>query len=324
MASDNTTVSKDTGVSMLAKSYVVAFVWLLIVGAAFGANCINVTNYHKDLAFNTARTLFQEIVLTREWNASHGGVYVPVTDETQPNSYLDDPSRDIETVEGIKLTKINPAFMTRQIAEIAAREDGIQFHITSLNLLRPANKPSDWERGWLELFDRGYGEQGEFVWEGNSTSFRYMAPLITEKSCLKCHAKQGYKVGDVRGGISVVLPNFPKANYMPLIFGYGIAAVLGCFIIYIAGTMLDKRERKQQELISDLQDALDEIKTLRGIVPICSFCKKVRDDKGFWSQVEAYVSQHTEAKFSHGICPECKIKYYPELYDKEDNKKSSS
>lgn len=303
---------------MITKSYVVTLVWLLIVGAALGANCLNVAKYHKDLAFNTARTLFQEIVLTREWNAEHGGVYVPVTEETKPNPYLEDPLRDIETVEGIKLTKINPAFMTRQIAEIAANEDGIQFHITSLNLLRPANKPSDWEREWLELFDKGYGEQGEFVWEGNGTSFRYMAPLITEKSCLKCHAKQGYKVGDIRGGISVVLPFFPKANYLPLIFGYGIAAVLGCLIIYIAGNMLDKKERKQQELINDLQDALDEIKTLRGIVPICSFCKKVRDDKGFWNQVEAYVSEHTEAKFSHGICPDCQKKYYPELYGEDE------
>jgi len=319
MALKNTAMKKTTSVSMISKSYVVTLVWLLIVGAALWANCLNVATYHKDLAFNTARTLFQEIVLTRAWNAEHGGVYVPVTEETKPNPYLEDPLRDLETVEGIKLTKINPAFMTRQIAEIAAREEGIQFHITSLNLLRPANKPSDWERGWLELFDKGYGEQGEFVWEGDGTSFRYMAPLITQKSCLKCHARQGYKVGDIRGGISVVLPSFPKANYLPLIFGYGIAAVLGCLIIYIAGSMLDKKERKQQELINDLQNALDEIITLQGIVPICSFCKKVRDDKGFWSQVEAYVSKHTKAQFSHGICPECKIKHYPELYgdDKE-------
>ena len=54
-----------------------------------------------------------------------------------------------------------------------------------------------------------------------------------------------------------------------------------------------------------LQQALDEVRTLRGIVPICAYCKKIRDDAGYWSQVEKYVSDHTEAKFSHGICPAC-------------------
>ena len=54
-----------------------------------------------------------------------------------------------------------------------------------------------------------------------------------------------------------------------------------------------------------LQQAFDQIKTLRGIVPICAYCKKIRDDKGYWSQVEKYVSEHTDAKFSHGICPQC-------------------
>jgi len=65
--------------------------------------------------------------------------------------------------------------------------------------------------------------------------------------------------------------------------------------------------------ISELRRAFFEIKTLRGIVPICASCKKIRDDKGFWSQVEVYVTQHSEAQFSHGICPECVKKLYPEF-----------
>ena len=66
--------------------------------------------------------------------------------------------------------------------------------------------------------------------------------------------------------------------------------------------------RQQLELEEErrrLQQALDEIRTLRGILPICAYCKKIRDDKGYWSQVEKYVSDHTDAKFSHGICPAC-------------------
>jgi sigma-B regulation protein RsbU (phosphoserine phosphatase) len=64
--------------------------------------------------------------------------------------------------------------------------------------------------------------------------------------------------------------------------------------------------------VEELRDALAQIKTLRGTVPICACCKKIRDDKGYWNQVEVYVRDHTEAQFSHGICPECSAKLYPE------------
>lgn len=66
-----------------------------------------------------------------------------------------------------------------------------------------------------------------------------------------------------------------------------------------------------------LEQALNEIKTLRGILPLCSFCKKIRDDKGYWEQVDVYIQEHTEADISHGICPECMEEHYPEL-DIED------
>ena len=71
--------------------------------------------------------------------------------------------------------------------------------------------------------------------------------------------------------------------------------------------------------VEELREALMHIKTLRGIVPICANCKKIRDDRGYWNQVEIYVRNHTEAKFSHGICPECMEKLYPE-YAGEDDK----
>jgi C4-dicarboxylate-specific signal transduction histidine kinase len=67
----------------------------------------------------------------------------------------------------------------------------------------------------------------------------------------------------------------------------------------------------------ELQQALDEVKTLRGFLPICSYCKKIRDDKGYWNQIEAYISEHSEVQFSHGICTECMKKHYPEIHVKE-------
>ena len=81
----------------------------------------------------------------------------------------------------------------------------------------------------------------------------------------------------------------------------------------------DISERRQIELergklIVELQKALAEIKTLQGILPICSYCKKIRDNEGAWTQVESYISTHTDAKFSHGICSECLKKEFPEMF----------
>jgi PAS domain S-box-containing protein len=80
----------------------------------------------------------------------------------------------------------------------------------------------------------------------------------------------------------------------------------------------DITARKQNEverdlLIKDLEDALASVKSLSGLLPICASCKKIRDDKGYWSQVESYIQKHSEAKFSHGLCPDCIKKLYPNL-----------
>jgi PAS domain S-box-containing protein len=84
----------------------------------------------------------------------------------------------------------------------------------------------------------------------------------------------------------------------------------------------DIRERKRAEaererLIAELQDALAKIKTLRGLIPICASCKKIRDDRGYWQQVEVYIRDHSEAEFSHGLCPDCARRLYPDLYEEE-------
>lgn len=114
------------------------------------------------------------------------------------------PHRDVVTTEGIQLTMINPAFMTRQISELAKKKGGLQFHITSLNPIRPENRASGWEIQSLKSFEKGEEETGGFI--KASKSYRYMAPLFTTQACLKCHATQGYEIGDIRGGISITQP----------------------------------------------------------------------------------------------------------------------
>lgn len=80
---------------------------------------------------------------------------------------------------------------------------------------------------------------------------------------------------------------------------------VGCRMVELQATLAEK--------IGELQRALNEIKTLRGIVPICASCKKIRNDAGFWQQVDVYVRDHSEAEFSHGLCPECMKRLYPEF-----------
>ncbi len=89
-------------------------------------------------------------------------------------------------------------------------------------------------------------------------------------------------------------------------------------IMRLIGVNIDARERKQieaerEKLIHDLQHALEQVKTLSGLLPICASCKKIRDDKGYWNQIELYIHEHSEAEFSHGLCPDCAKKMYPDI-----------
>ena len=73
-----------------------------------------------------------------------------------------------------------------------------------------------------------------------------------------------------------------------------------------------RTQQERERSISELQEALAKVKQLSGLLPMCASCKKIRDDKGYWNQLEAYISKHSEADFCHGICPECVKKFYPE------------
>ncbi|TLY36462.1 MAG: PAS domain S-box protein [Nitrospirae bacterium] len=88
-------------------------------------------------------------------------------------------------------------------------------------------------------------------------------------------------------------------------------AITGCIGIALDITEQKRLEEQRERLIADLRNALTHIKTLRGLLPICAACKKIRDNHGYWKQIEEYISDHSDAKFSHGICPECRQKLYP-------------
>jgi len=230
----------------------ILFIWTITVCVSFYWNILTESINEKNTALQGAKSFFKQVVLTRSWNAGHGGVYVPINNNVQPNPYLDIPSRDITDVNGKQYTKINPAFMTRQIAEIAQERSDILFHITSLKPIRPENIAEPWESSKMALFETGQSEWSGFVEIDSKRIFRYIAPLYVSKACLKCHAIQGYKEGDIRGAISVTLPFQPKKLNMNLLLTHAIGGGVIFALIVFFGILLG---RNQSELIRAKNDA---------------------------------------------------------------------
>jgi PAS domain S-box-containing protein len=94
-------------------------------------------------------------------------------------------------------------------------------------------------------------------------------------------------------------------------------SIIGTFGLSRDITVHKELENEREALIIQLREALAHVQTLKGLIPICSHCKKMRDDKGYWHEVEVYVRDHSSAEFSHGLCEECLVKLYPEFYPKK-------
>ncbi|MBI5029418.1 MAG: diguanylate cyclase [Chloroflexi bacterium] len=184
--------------------------WTLSLVTSLWWNINEVRHSTMDNALVQARVAFAKDILYRRWAALHGGVYVPIDDRTSPNPYLQDvPERDITTPLGVRLTLMNPAYMTRQIFEIQAQDTNVYGHITSLNPIRPENAADEWETDALKSFEQGNQETSELTTIDGKPYLRLMRPLIAQKECLVCHAQQGYKEGEIRGGLSTSVPMEP-------------------------------------------------------------------------------------------------------------------
>lgn len=95
---------------------------------------------------------------------------------------------------------------------------------------------------------------------------------------------------------------------------WSIAFMILSALIGVSWGKIKQADAEKAKIIEELQKALDRVKTLSGMLPICASCKKIRDDKGYWNKIEAYIEKHSEAEFSHGICPECAKELYPEYF----------
>lgn len=236
-------------------------VWSAIVLASLFWNLYAIQRQVFELSASQGREVFQMMDAMRLWNARHGGVYAKVTEDTPPNPYLDVPQRDVETRDGVRLTLLNPAYMTRQVTGTVRELTGVQVRMTSLKPINPGNAADPWETVALRDFERGVRERAEMIEENGRTFTRFMAPLITRAACLDCHAKQGYKVGDVRGGISVTLDTAPfvaplrgqKRNAIVVhLVGWALVAMLTLLALSNSRDQmlgLDQAKREQERLV---------------------------------------------------------------------------
>ncbi|ADH85520.1 ATP-binding protein [Desulfurivibrio alkaliphilus] len=221
------------------------------------ANYWNLRNNAHEMAAYYAQGMVRLINDARLWNAEHGGVYVLVSETTPPNPYLEVANRDLVTLDGLELTKINPAYMTRQIAEITKRQKGLVLHLTSSNPVNPVNSPDEWEQkvlGDLLLGDESSRFALLDIPEGEV--YRYLSPLYVEPACLRCHAAYGYAEGDLRGGISLTFPASPhlamissQINWMLAIHALALLLVSG--VVYSLLTRLQGLWRTRQELVEE-------------------------------------------------------------------------
>jgi len=234
------TSKKAPSIPLKHYGWILIGLWTLVAAASLGWNLLQDREESLRVARQIALTNYERDVLFRRWAAAHGGVYVPVTPNTPPTPYLGRlPERDIVTPSGRRLTLLNPAYMTRQIYELAQESGLPRGHLTSLKPLRPQNAPDPWEKKALESFEQGNEEASEVVFVNGQPSMRLMRPFRIDPSCLSCHEEQGYKVGDIRGGISVsvpLAPIMPKASHtLSLSLGHLVLWLLGVVGIVLAG-----------------------------------------------------------------------------------------
>lgn len=311
-----------------ARKYIIILHIFLVAVTAISLtiNLGQTRKQYEELAIVTGRTFFQSINFARKWNSEHGGVYVPITKDFQPNPYLKDPLRNLTATNGMRLTKVNPAHMTRLISELSKHDRGVQFRVESLKPINPINKANPQEEAAIKKFADGVSEVFDIIGAGESAIFRYIAPLKTDQSCLSCHAKEGYKAGDIIGSISITFSYAPfqkaiRLHKNQIYFVHALFLATGLLLIYFLGKKLVVR-------IGQLQESLQRIKKLEGLLPICYSCKKIRMqeadewDQKSWIPLEKYITDRTDAEFTHGLCPICLKKLYPKFYSEYEKKDS--
>jgi len=185
-------------------------IWSLLVSFSLAWNMFQLENQAEYLATEEAKANWNKDQAFRRWATRHGGLYVKPDARTPANPFLAHlPERDVVTTDGTKLTLMNPAYMMRQMTEEFEEMYGVKGSITGQILLNPINKADPWELQALKRFDKGETEIVEVEELDGEPYLRLMRPMVMKEGCVKCHGHLGFKVGDIRGGVSVSIPLAP-------------------------------------------------------------------------------------------------------------------
>ena len=251
-----------------------------------------------DFSRHEAETTINKDLTFRRWVTMHGGVYVRPTEQTPPNPWLKVPKRDVTTIEGDKLTLMNPAYVTRQAMSMYNDSFGAKGHITSLHLKNPENAPDEWEREALQSFEKGAASASTVTKLGDTQFYRLILPMKMEQGCLKCHADNGIPVGGIRGGISASIPLTPHlAAAGQSIKGartaYGGIWLLGMASIFVGSVLYDRQQRRREEAEERLQESALFLRESQAIANLA----------GWKSNPETGVLRWTDEMYRMLECP---------------------
>ena len=220
-----------------------------------------------DMARSELRTQFFKDVSFRKWATKHGGIYVPVTEDMQPDPYVAFlPERDVITPSGRMLTLINPALMVRQFNEMANNKKSAQVRLSSLSPINPHNTPDPWESSAIRQFNQGVEEVTEVSNIQGNPYLRLIRPMLMTEQCLNCHNQQNYKPGDIAGGVSVSMPltelNITaEKRIRELELGHAGLWLLGIIGIAIGGRKLKQRINESNRAYTALSESEEHIRS---------------------------------------------------------------
>ena len=246
-------------------AWLVASIWTAIVGASLYWNASEVMQQAHKLAMNTAHASFFKDQAFRFWASKKGGMYVTVSADTQPSPYLAHvPERDVVTAGGRQLTLMNPASMLRQMMDEYSDLYGVKGRIVGIHYLNPANKADPWEASAIHAFQRGVKEVSEISEIDGQPHLRLIQPMMTTPDCLLCHGHQGFKVGDVSGGVGVSVPldeyTLPARHQVGLLSashaGIWLIGLLGIVAITLRSK---KRSLERERYMADLRAANEHL-----------------------------------------------------------------
>ncbi|HIJ78585.1 MAG: ATP-binding protein [Desulfobulbaceae bacterium] len=243
----------------------------LVVVVSYGITFYRTSQFQHELvlsqAARQARMLHKQVLMTRKWVADHNGLFFLRKPGVDPNPFLAEP--EVRDQAGRSYVKRNPAMVTRELSEYASDEGFCRYRVTTLLPINPLNEPDAWERQSLLRFEQGVDEVIEVTKDEKGSALRYIAPLYVEEACLECHAHQGYKTGDVRGGLSVTIPvdwvfeNIAQNNRMLLYIALGTIVIVGASI-YL---MLDWLVVRRLSVLAGAMDSYPQKNTDLSLLP---------------------------------------------------------